>query len=139
MVISVWGCVQVNSTKDLVDKKSALNLTLAFAISVKHYLREEYSYQYADLKDLIVHIAKYSTRASTGQNPKPDVAIPVESSDGKSKDKKGGRLLAQADIPPTNIPLDILTHLNTYGNYLVQNNLAALPITMGFIGGKEKS
>ncbi|KAF9988200.1 hypothetical protein BGZ75_009819 [Mortierella antarctica] len=38
---SIWVCVAETETHDLLEKKSAINLLVAFAFATKHYLREE--------------------------------------------------------------------------------------------------
>ncbi|KAG0323968.1 hypothetical protein BG004_003575, partial [Podila humilis] len=52
-------------TRDLLEKKSAINLLVAFAFATKHYLREEYGYNYDDMVELLAHIPKYSIPTST--------------------------------------------------------------------------
>ncbi|KAF9920640.1 hypothetical protein BGZ67_001100, partial [Mortierella alpina] len=53
---SIWVCVAETETRDLLEKKSAINLLVAFAFATKHYLREEYGYNYDDMIDLLTHI-----------------------------------------------------------------------------------
>ncbi|KAK3840673.1 MAG: Bestrophin, RFP-TM, chloride channel-domain-containing protein [Linnemannia elongata] len=60
----IWVCVAETETRDLLEKKSAINLLVAFAFATKHYLREEYGYDYDDMKDLLTHIPKYSIPTS---------------------------------------------------------------------------
>lgn len=62
---AIWVCVAESETRDLLEKKSAINLLVAFAYSTKHYLREEYGYDYDDMIDLLTHIPKYSIPTST--------------------------------------------------------------------------
>ncbi|KAG9321533.1 hypothetical protein KVV02_007978 [Mortierella alpina] len=62
---SIWVCVAETETRDLLEKKSAINLLVAFAFATKHYLREEYGYNYDDMIDLLTHIPKYSIPTST--------------------------------------------------------------------------
>ncbi|KAG0052661.1 hypothetical protein BGZ83_002318 [Gryganskiella cystojenkinii] len=62
---AIWVCVNEAETRDLLEKKSAINLLVAFAYSTKHYLREEYGYDYEDMVDLLTHIPKYSIPSST--------------------------------------------------------------------------
>ncbi|KAF9347750.1 hypothetical protein BGX34_002914 [Mortierella sp. NVP85] len=61
----IWVCVAESETRDLLEKKSAINLLVAFAFATKHYLREEYGYNYADMIHLLTHIPKYSIPTST--------------------------------------------------------------------------
>ncbi|KAG0074112.1 hypothetical protein BGZ90_011015 [Linnemannia elongata] len=60
----IWVCVAETETRDLLEKKSAINLLVAFAFATKHYLREEYGYDYDDMVDLLTHIPKYSIPSS---------------------------------------------------------------------------
>ncbi|KAG0377063.1 hypothetical protein BGX24_006784 [Mortierella sp. AD032] len=60
----IWVCVAETETRDLLEKKSAINLLVAFAFATKHYLREEYGYDYEDMIDLLTHIPKYSIPTS---------------------------------------------------------------------------
>ncbi|XP_021951188.1 UPF0187 protein alr2987 [Folsomia candida] len=52
-----------HESKDVVEKASAINLLLAFAYATKNYLREEYSYDKDDLKELIGHIPHFSNQS----------------------------------------------------------------------------
>ncbi|KAI1320033.1 hypothetical protein EDD11_002365 [Mortierella claussenii] len=61
----IWVCVAETETRDLLEKKSAINLLVGFAFATKHYLREEYGYHYDDMIDLLAHIPKYSIPTST--------------------------------------------------------------------------
>ncbi|KAF9909369.1 hypothetical protein EC991_008754 [Linnemannia zychae] len=61
----IWVCVSETETRDVLEKKSAINLLVAFAFATKHYLREEYGYEYDDMIDLLSHIPKYSLPTST--------------------------------------------------------------------------
>ncbi|KAF9142422.1 hypothetical protein BG015_000900 [Linnemannia schmuckeri] len=62
---AIWVCVSETETRDVLEKKSAINLLVAFAFATKHYLREEYGYEYEDMVDLLTHIPKYSLPTST--------------------------------------------------------------------------
>ncbi|KAF9548059.1 hypothetical protein EC957_007342 [Mortierella hygrophila] len=62
---SIWVNVSETETRDVLEKKSAINLLVAFAFATKHYLREEYGYEYEDMIDLLAHIPKYSLPTST--------------------------------------------------------------------------
>ncbi|GJJ68333.1 ion channel-forming bestrophin family protein [Entomortierella parvispora] len=64
MTRAIWVCVGETETRDLLEKKSAINLLIAFAYSTKHYLREEYGYDYDDMVDLLTHLPKYSLPTS---------------------------------------------------------------------------
>ncbi|KAF9190143.1 hypothetical protein BGZ50_000356 [Haplosporangium sp. Z 11] len=65
MTRAIWVGVSEEEARDLLEKKSAINLLVAFAFATKHYLREEYGYDYDDMIDLLSHIPKYSLPTST--------------------------------------------------------------------------
>jgi hypothetical protein len=62
--------VKGKEAKDLMEKKSAINLAVAFVLATKHYLRDEYSYDSEDIRTLINHLPRLSTPSSN---------IPMES------------------------------------------------------------
>ncbi|KAF9172033.1 hypothetical protein BGX21_006445 [Mortierella sp. AD011] len=75
----IWVCVSENETRDLLEKKSAINLLVAFAFATKHYLRGEYGYNYSDMVGLLTHIPKYSIPTSTQpMDWRMDVPTPLE-------------------------------------------------------------
>lgn len=83
------------TSKTLIERRSALNLSLAFVVSVKHYLRDEYRYDYPDLKDLISHLPRFNSPSS---NLPLDVQLKMQKEYKKCK--------IAFDCPtPTNIPL----------------------------------
>jgi putative membrane protein len=94
----IWIIVSVKDTKDMIEKRCAINLCLAFAIASKHYLRHEYSYNYDDIKALTKHLPKMFPE------PKQDV-----------KNKSNNSLYRSCQIaPPTNIPLEISYYIGIY-------------------------
>ncbi|CAG8573585.1 9996_t:CDS:2 [Acaulospora morrowiae] len=52
----IWVNVDERVPKDLLEKKTAINLLLGFAVATKHYLREEDGVNYDDLKPFIADI-----------------------------------------------------------------------------------
>lgn len=56
--------------KDILAKRSALNMLLAFAIALKHHLREERGAYYEDLYPLIAHLPR-KFHSHDGRPPKP--------------------------------------------------------------------
>ncbi|CAG8787278.1 14282_t:CDS:2, partial [Gigaspora rosea] len=52
----IWSNVKETELKYLLEKKTAINLLIGFAISVKHYLREEDGIDHPDLKPYISNI-----------------------------------------------------------------------------------
>lgn len=54
---------------DLLEKMSALNLIMAFALAVKHKLRHEIEYDYTDLKPLIDPLTTFAKAARDKDSP----------------------------------------------------------------------
>ncbi len=136
VALTIWLNVSGSEAVDLVEKKSAINLTLAFAIATKHYLREEYSYQYADISNLISHLPKYSTPSANlpldAQAPKTSVPIVEEP---KTVKKTFKRMAYQVNTP-TNIPLELVLYLQSYVIWHVaKNGTASVPFIISLNGG----
>jgi len=113
--VNVTGGGQLKlSSKAIVERRSALNLSLAFVVAVKHYLRDEYSYDYPDLKDLIRHLPRFNTPSS---NIPLDVQLKFHQRHKQTK-------MAFDMAPPTNIPIEISYYFLSYINYLDENKLA---------------
>jgi hypothetical protein len=49
---------------EVIEKISVINLLLAFVYATKNYLREDYSYDEEELKELISHLPRFSTPSS---------------------------------------------------------------------------
>lgn len=113
----IWTGVKELDAKDVVEKKSVLNILVAFAVATKHYLREEYSYEYDDLKDLINHLPKYATPSSTQS---------LESQE-KKKDKIF-RLNAHDLETPSNIPIELSYYIASYLSSVNSRGLIDTPI-----------
>ncbi|KAL8997814.1 MAG: hypothetical protein Q9169_002985 [Polycauliona sp. 2 TL-2023] len=114
---------------DLLGKVTALNLILAFAVSLKHRLRFEPYAQYEDLEQLVGHL---STFAGDAFDPETSDLKP------KSQWKRGGEYLGLtfAESNPRkaikrskknlgHLPLEILTYLSAYVNATVKGGQLA--------------
>lgn len=87
----IWvGVKESGTAKEIIEKTSVLNLLVAFAISTKNYLREEYSYDSEDLKDLISHIPKFKTPSSVTSLDSQRPAILQVISEPMNKSTGGG-------------------------------------------------
>jgi hypothetical protein len=70
----IWVSVKEpkGTADEVVEKTSVINLLLAFVYATKNYLREDYSYDEEELKELINHLPRFSTPSSNlpldGQN-----------------------------------------------------------------------
>ncbi|KAI1102690.1 UPF0187-domain-containing protein [Jackrogersella minutella] len=117
--------------QDLLAKLTAMNLVVAFAVSLKHKLRfEPYTY-YDDLVELIDHIDTFA-RSATQENatrPKSGMFKAVGENLGLSFAASNPRkLMKKAQCPLGNLPLEILCYLTAYVDELSLNG--QLPVGM---------
>ncbi|KAG0034909.1 hypothetical protein BGZ81_002316 [Podila clonocystis] len=131
----IWVCVAETETRDLLEKKSAINLLVAFAFSTKHYLREEYGYNYDDMVDLLSNIPKYSIPTSTepmdwrtdvpaaldGLHQEPNLTSFLSdrsrhsvSGTGRARRAAKSQALAFDFLTPTNIPVELSFYIGSY-------------------------
>ena len=108
---AIWAGVKEKEAKDVVEKVSALNLCIAFVVSLKHYVRDEYAYDYDDLVGLLGHLPKYNTPSS---NLPLSEQIHVFRTSGQAYDKP----------TPTNIPIEVSYYLIAYAKHLEDEGLA---------------
>jgi putative membrane protein len=122
--------------KDLLAKLTALNLLVAFAVSLKHKLRFEPYTCYEDISHLVAHLDTFAL-AATREEPdkahktfaKPGffksigeyLGISFAESNPRKQIKKAGR-------PLGNLPLEILSYLAAFTDELVQNGQLAIPM-----------
>lgn len=119
--------------KDMLAKLTALNLLIAYAISLKHKLRfEPYTY-YDDLSDLIDHLDTFAKAASHENvfKPKPagffkSIGEHLGISFATSNPRKA---VKKAQEPLGNLPLEILTYLSAYVDEIVGNGQLPIPMT----------
>ncbi|KAF9585254.1 hypothetical protein BGW38_003178 [Lunasporangiospora selenospora] len=139
---AIWVCVAESDARDVLEKKSAVNLLVAFAYSTKHYLREEYGYNYDDMIHLLAHIPKYSLPTSTQpMDWRMDIPMapldsltPAQSAQGQASSSSSaeeagrpsmaepGRIrrhsksnaLAFDFLTPTNIPMELSYYIGSY-------------------------
>ncbi|ODM97780.1 hypothetical protein Ocin01_08903 [Orchesella cincta] len=150
----IWVMVaeKENTSSEIIEKASAINLLVAFAYATKNYLREEYSYDEEDLYELINHIPKFSTPSSNQPledqeedklsakskvNPKSvsgsrgnldNMSRPRISSTSSSKKRasqaKTYNLKAYEKSVPTNIPIELSYYIASYINSVRVRELA---------------
>lgn len=136
------------TTKEVIEKASAINLLVAFAYATRNYLREDYSYDEPALRELISHIPKFSTpssnqpledqeeddhtdsKLSLGKLRKgslKDIVNSATSSSPSSKKgmgpKKSSNLKAYETPVPTNIPIELSYYIASYINSVRQRGL----------------
>jgi putative membrane protein len=107
--------------EDLIEKRSAINLLVAFSVATKHYLRAEYGSNYHDLYEYLNHIPKYNVPAS------------VEPAHDPANDKKHRRrasITAKQDLNQaikSNMPLEITIYIQSYIRLLRKRNAIEPP------------
>ncbi|KAI1810357.1 Bestrophin, RFP-TM, chloride channel-domain-containing protein [Poronia punctata] len=118
--------------EDMLGKLTAMNLVVAFAVSLKHKLRFEPYTNYEDLMDLVGHfdtLAKTATNDEAVYKPKRNIFKIVGEHLGLSFATSNPRkLLKRSKQPLGNLPLEILCHLSGYVDELVANG--QLPVGM---------
>lgn len=114
--------VQERDARAVIEKKSALNLCLAFVVATKHYLREEYSYDYADLKGLISHLPRFNT-------PSSNLALDEQLDTPEQRKKRPRLLMAYDHSTPTNIPVELSYYIFSYIKHVSDKNLAPAFVT----------
>lgn len=152
----IWIHGKEPTVADILAKKTAINLLAAFAVSTKHYLRQEYDHGYDDLKFLVAHIPKYAMPSSNesyeDQVNQPNKwnrwLHPTSGTNGlrqrkslfhtKSKARSDDAFspetsLNDSDIAKfrgsNNIPLEISLYLSSYINSQRQKDLLDVPST----------
>ncbi|KAH8597413.1 Bestrophin, RFP-TM, chloride channel-domain-containing protein [Bisporella sp. PMI_857] len=104
--------------EDLLQKITAMNMVLAFAVSVKHRLRFEPYAHYPDLNGLVNHLDTYAKAAHKPVNvedPKKTIwkavgerlGLPFAISNPRKRIKR-------ADKPLGNLPMEIQSYLSSY-------------------------
>lgn len=119
----------------LLAKVSAMNLLVAFAVSLKHTLRFEPYTDYADLQHLISHLDTFAQEATA------DVGGSQASSKKKNAFKSVGeylgvsfaasnprKTLKRATRPLGNLPLEIMNHLAMTVDELIANGQLPIPM-----------
>ncbi|KAI2610402.1 UPF0187-domain-containing protein [Hypoxylon fragiforme] len=117
--------------EDLLGKLTAMNLLVAFAVSLKHKLRfEPYTY-YDDIAELVEHIDTFA-RSATKENtvrPKSGMFKAVGENLGLSFAASNPRKMMKKNQSPLgNLPLEVLCYLTAYVDELALNG--QLPIGM---------
>ncbi|XMA13536.1 hypothetical protein WAI453_006327 [Rhynchosporium graminicola] len=123
--------------EDLLSKVTAINLILAFAVSLKHKLRFEPYAHYTDINSLISHLDTFALAAHKESNTiEPHhspwkawgiyLGIPFAESNPR-------KVLKRADRPLGNLPLEILTYLASYIEEVTVNGTLKNPVIAGQI------
>lgn len=122
---------------DLLAKITALNLILAFAVSLKHKLRFEPFAHYPDMQSLVGHLDTFAKAAHKEENVEKRkkgwlktageyLGLTMASSNPRKE-------LKRADRPLGNLPLEILTYLSSYVEEVSVNQTLKSPVVLGQI------
>ncbi|KAJ6446745.1 arginine permease [Purpureocillium lavendulum] len=121
--------------EQMLRKLSAMNLIVAFAVSLKHSLRFEPYTAYPDLQHLIAHLDTFARAATETAGP--------EAVDGRKKKffrevgeylgvsfaaSNPRKTLKRATQPLGNLPLEILNHIAVTIDMLVRNDQLRVPM-----------
>jgi putative membrane protein len=123
---------------DLLAKITALNLILAFTVSLKHKLRFEPFAHYPDIASLVGHLDTFAKDAHTEENevtPKKTIWKKVGEYLGVdfavSNPRKQIKRAKQSNTPLGNLPLEILSYLSSYLDEVVKNGTMTSPVIVG--------
>jgi putative membrane protein len=126
-----------NAKEDLLSKVTAINLILAFAVSLKHKLRFEPYAHYPDIASLVGHLDTFAKSAHKEENlvekkknPWKVVGEYLGLSMASSNPRKA---IKRADRPLGNLPLEILTYLSCYVEDVTVNNTLKSAVVQGQI------
>jgi putative membrane protein len=126
-----------NSKEDLLGKVTAINMILAFAVSLKHRLRFEPYAHYPDIASLISHLDTFAKSAHKEEHlveppktPWKAVGEYLGISWAASNPRKA---IKRAEAPLGNLPLEILTYLSSYAEEVSSNGTLKSPIIYGQI------
>jgi putative membrane protein len=123
---------------DLLAKITAMNMILAFTVSLKHKLRfEPYAY-YPDIASLVGHLDTYAKAAHTAENEaKPRKSIWKRAGEhlgvdfAVSNPRKAIKRAKMSNTPLGNLPLEILSYLGSYLEEITKNGTMASPVVAG--------
>lgn len=127
------------SRDDLLGKITALNLILAFAVSLKHRLRFEPHVHYEDLNSLVNHLDTFAKSAFEPQNVIPKkktiwketgefLGLPFAVSNPRKEMKRASK-------PLGNLPFEIVTYLSAYYEEAQLIGTLASPVVYGQVLG----
>ncbi|TVY40075.1 UPF0187 protein [Lachnellula occidentalis] len=148
---TIWVHIEERETDDqlakddLLAKVTAMNLILAFAVSLKHKLRFEPYAHYPDIQSLVGHLDTFAKAARSEENqdqnqkkktPWKVVGEYLGLSMASSNPRKE---LKRASAPLGNLPLEILTYLSAYIEECSMNLTCKTPVILGALLGNIAS
>ncbi|CAE6527825.1 unnamed protein product [Rhizoctonia solani] len=125
--------------RNLIEKRTAINLVEAFSVAVKHYLRGEEGIYYEDLYHLVKFLPAYSLPADLAPASNPpkwgafdvwplSLLVKVLTQKGKSvSGKKAAKERAKQHVISHNVPLEITLYLSSYISALQQRKVVDVP------------
>lgn len=122
-----------------MSNRTAINLLLAFAVSLKHKLRFEPYAHYPDIQSLVDHL---DTFAKTAYNPSAPDSEETKTSWYKKigmylgitwAESNPRKAIKNADKPLGNLPLEILGYLSSYSEECSKNGTLRTPIVFAQI------
>ena len=120
--------------------RTAINLIVAFAVALKHWLRFEPSITYKDLVALVSHLRTFAGEALEQQEIPPPKKTPWKAAGeylGLSFASSNPRkLMKRAKKPVGHLPLEILNHLSAYIDSCVEKKLLPSAIHQSQLGMK---
>jgi len=136
---------------DLLGKLTAINLILAFAVSLKHKLRHQPEYDYKDLQGLISHIRTFAKQVyEDGDLPprKPLTSVQrISTYLGipffAQQPTRRYKAYRKAGKHHGNLPLEVMTYLSAYTDIIIQNGTFPAPayqsMAFTYLGGMMDS
>lgn len=117
------------------DDRTAMNLLVAFSVSLKHKLRYEPYTSYDDLSSLVAHLDTFAAGATRDEHEKdhsrkqPGIFKRTGEDLGISFAESNPRkLVKNAKRPIGNLPLEVLAYLASFVDELVENGQLAIPM-----------
>lgn len=118
----------------LLEKLTAMNLLVAYAVALKHKLRFEPYTHYEDLKDLVAHLdtlARSATESGVFEPKEPNFFKSVGENLGinfaTSNPRKVVKRAREEGVPLGNLPLEILCYLASYIDDNVEETMLPTP------------
>ncbi|KAK6331500.1 hypothetical protein TWF730_004582 [Orbilia blumenaviensis] len=134
-------------TEDLLDKLTALNLLLAFCVSLKHKLRHQPEYDYKDLQGLISHIQTFAKQAhQAGELPPRKTITTAQRISNylgitflQKRPAQRYKAYKKAGMLHGNLPLEIMTYISAYIDAAIARGglpiSACQSVAMTYLGG----
>ncbi|KAL2865638.1 UPF0187 domain membrane protein [Aspergillus lucknowensis] len=118
--------------QDLLRKLTAINLILAFAVSLKHKLRFEPDVGYDDLAGLVGYLDTFAKEAHDRQTIQPRKKSIWKATGeylGVSfADSNPRKLVKRAKKPLGHLPLEVLNHISAYVDSIIANGTLSISL-----------